>query len=230
MKTNIPFLIKVMTHPTFIDGDCTTRFIDETPELFQFAHRKDRATKLLTLSGRNDRQRQQRSSKGRPKSLRREPAPCRRVVPRGVDPPKGTRDKLQGTRRRRSSPSGSCEQKQLLITDTTFRDAHQSLLATRLRTFDLLAVADAYAHYCSELFSSGNVGRGDVRYVDAVPEGMPVAAAGADAREDSEHSVSDAAASLERRRLHELSGQRRAGVREGSGRCGDRRLPRLRLR
>jgi pyruvate carboxylase len=98
--------------------------------------------------------------KGRSKSLRREPAPVP-AVPRGVEPPKGTRDKLKEL-----GATGFAkwvtEQKQLLITDTTFRDAHQSLLATRMRTFDLLEVADAYAHHCSRHVQSGNVGRCDV--------------------------------------------------------------------
>jgi len=150
VKTNIPFLSKVMSHQTFIDGDCTTRFIDDTPELFQFDHRKNRATKLLsylaeTIINGNS------LVKGRPTSLRREPA-VSPSVPRGVDPPKGTRDKFKEL-----GAAGFAkwvlQQKKLMITDTTFRDAHQSLLATRMRTFDLLAVSDAYAHYCSEMFS-----------------------------------------------------------------------------
>ncbi|MBL8811040.1 MAG: pyruvate carboxylase [Planctomycetaceae bacterium] len=150
VKTNIPFLSKVMAHQTFVNGDCTTRFIDETPELFQFDQRQNRATRLLsylaeTIVNGNA------LVKGRPKSQRREPAPVP-SVPRGVQPPKGTRDKLKEL-----GATGFAkwvlEQKRLLITDTTFRDAHQSLLATRMRTFDLLQISDAYAHYCSEMFS-----------------------------------------------------------------------------
>lgn len=150
VKTNIPFLSKVMSHPTFINGDCTTRFIDETKELFQFDARKDRATKLMTylaetvVNGNE-------LVKGRPKSLRREPAPTP-SVPRGVDPPKGTRDKLKELGATKFA-KWVTEQKRLLITDTTFRDAHQSLLATRMRTFDLLEICDAYAHYCADMFS-----------------------------------------------------------------------------
>ncbi len=150
VKTNIPFLSKVMAHPTFVNGDCTTRFIDETPELFQFDQRQNRATRLLsylaeTIVNGNS------LVKGRPKSQRREPAPVP-PVSRGVQPPKGTRDKLKEL-----GATGFAkwvlDQKRLLITDTTFRDAHQSLLATRMRTFDLLQISDAYAHYCSEMFS-----------------------------------------------------------------------------
>ena len=150
VKTNIPFLSKVMAHQTFIDGDCTTRFIDETPALFEFDHRKNRATKLLsylaeTIVNGNS------LVKGRPTSLRREPAHAP-SVPRGVDPPKGTRDKFKELGATKFA-KWVLDQKRLLITDTTCRDAHQSLLATRMRTFDLLAVSDAYAHYCSEMFS-----------------------------------------------------------------------------
>ena len=150
VKTNIPFLSKVMAHPTFIDGDCTTRFIDQTPELFDFDHRKNRATKLLsylaeTIVNGNS------LVKGRPTSLRREPA-LAPSVPRGVDPPKGTRDKFKELGATKFA-KWVLDQKRLLITDTTCRDAHQSLLATRMRTFDLLAVSDAYAHHCSEMFS-----------------------------------------------------------------------------
>ena len=150
VKTNIPFLSKVMDHPTFVNGDCTTRFIDETPELFEFTHRQNRATKLLTylaetiVNGNS-------LVKGRPKSLRREPAPSP-SVPRGVKPPQGTRDKLRELGATKFA-QWVRDQKRLLITDTTFRDAHQSLLATRMRTFDLLEVADAYAHNCADMFS-----------------------------------------------------------------------------
>ncbi len=74
MKTNIPFLLKLVTHPTFIKGECTTRFIDQTPELFDFPKRHDRATKLLTflaetiVNGNP-------LVKDRPKAVRRKPAP-----------------------------------------------------------------------------------------------------------------------------------------------------------
>ncbi len=150
VKTNIPFLSKVMAHPTFVNGDCTTRFIDETPALFQFDQRQNRATRLLsylaeTIVNGNA------LVKGRPKSQRREPAPVP-YVPRGVQPPKGTRDKLKELGAK-GFAKWVLDQKRLLITDTTFRDAHQSLLATRMRTFDLLQISDAYAHYCSDMFS-----------------------------------------------------------------------------
>lgn len=150
VTTNIPFLIQVIKHPTFIDGRCTTRFIDETPVLFDMPERRDRATKILSyiadviVNGNP-------LVAGRPVATRRLPAPIPKI-PAGTPIPDGMRQKLQ-----QLGPRDFCkwvtEQKQLLLTDTTFRDAHQSLFATRFRTHDLLQIADAYAHLCPNLFS-----------------------------------------------------------------------------
>jgi pyruvate carboxylase len=151
VKTNLPFLIKLMAHPTFIAGDCTTRFIDETPELFDFPERRDRATRLLTfvadviINGNS-------LVAGRPVALRRTPVAAPKFDESAAAPPHGMRQRLESL-----GPEGlskwirECDQ--LLLTDTTFRDAHQSLFATRVRTFDMLAVAEAYARLCPELFS-----------------------------------------------------------------------------
>ncbi len=150
VKTNIPFLLKVMEHDTFISGSCTTRFIDQTPELFDFHPRQDRATKLLTYLGEtivngND------LVRDRPVARRREPAPVPEVS--HADPvPAGTRDRLQELGPEKFA-RWIREQDRLLLTDTTFRDAHQSLLATRMRTYDLLQICDVYARTCSGLFS-----------------------------------------------------------------------------
>ena len=150
VKTNIPFLTRVMSHPTFVNGDCTTRFIDETPDLFRFDQRRNRATRLLTylaetiVNGNS-------LVKGRPRSARRTPAPVP-TTPRGLKPPEGTRDRLKAMGAQ-AFAGWVRDQKRLLITDTTFRDAHQSLLATRMRTFDLLQISDAYSHYCADMFS-----------------------------------------------------------------------------
>eukprot|EP00913_Durusdinium_trenchii_P028501 g26729.t1 len=150
VETNIPFLLKLITHATFLNGDCTTRFIDNTPELFDFPTRKDRATKLLTYIGDvivngntlvND----------RPVAERRIPAPVPKVD-LSKPAPDGTRQRLQEMGAEKFS-QWILDQKPLLITDTTFRDAHQSLLATRFRTYDLLQIADVYARNCSQLFS-----------------------------------------------------------------------------
>ncbi|QDT16956.1 pyruvate carboxylase [Alienimonas californiensis] len=150
VKTNIPFLLKVLDHPTFVAGEATTRFIDSTPDLFKFPDRKNRATKLLrylgeTIVNGNE------LVKDRPPALRREPAPVPKFDPKAAIP-KGSRDKFKELGPEKFA-GWIREQERLLITDTTFRDAHQSLLATRVRTKDMLNVADAYAHRLSGLFS-----------------------------------------------------------------------------
>jgi pyruvate carboxylase len=149
VKTNIPFVENVVNHPKFRAGEVTTSFLDESPELFRFPSRGDRATKLLSylgdviLNGNPE-------VKGKPIPKEIE-APFIPVTPVGKAPP-GTRQLLQ-----KLGPSKFAawarKEKRLLITDTTFRDAYQSLMATRVRTFDLLATAAAVAHRLPNLFS-----------------------------------------------------------------------------
>ncbi|PQO42373.1 pyruvate carboxylase [Blastopirellula marina] len=150
VKTNIPFLIRVMNHPKFIDGTCTTRFIDETPELLEFTPRRDRATKLLKFLG-DIAVNGNPLVKDRLVSKRRDPAPTPIVDPDAALP-KGSRDRFKELGVEKFA-QWVRDQKQLLFTDTTFRDAHQSLLATRVRTNDLLNISPAYAQHCPELFS-----------------------------------------------------------------------------
>ncbi len=150
VKTNIPFLMNLVTHPRFLAGECTTKFIDETPELFHMVVRRDRATKLLefladVLVNGNS------LVKGRPRSTRRAPAPVPPYDPL-VPPPAGSRNRLQALGPQKFSQWVLGEER-LLLTDTTFRDAHQSLLATRMRSFDMLAIAGAYARLVPEMFS-----------------------------------------------------------------------------
>ena len=150
VKTNIPFVLKVLEHPTFRSGEATTRFIDNTPELFKFPERKNRATKLLrylgeTIVNGNP------LVKDRPPAVRRQPAPVPPFDPKS-EPPKGSRDKFKELGPEKFAQWVRNEER-LLITDTTFRDAHQSLLATRVRTRDMLNVADAYARRLPGLFS-----------------------------------------------------------------------------
>jgi len=150
VKTNIPFLLNVIKHPDFLAGRCTTRFIDQTPELFRFPVRQDRATKLLTYAA-------EVTVNGFPGVKR----PEKYVAPPEPEPPAFDRSKrpADGTRQRLKALGAEGfakwvrDQKPLLMTDTTFRDAHQSLLATRLRTRDMLRVAEAYAHLVPQLFS-----------------------------------------------------------------------------
>ena len=150
VKTNIPFLLKLINHKTFLAGEATTRLIDTTPELCELPYRRDRATKLLTYLGEvivNGNS----LVVGRPVATRRTPAPVPTVDPLAA-PPKGTKDIF-----RDSGVEGLVkwidDQKGLLLTDTTMRDAHQSLLATRVRTFDMMQIAPAYSQYASQLFS-----------------------------------------------------------------------------
>jgi pyruvate carboxylase len=150
VKSNIPFLLKVLMHPKFQDGTCTTRFIDESTELFDFPRRRDRATRLLRflsdviVNGNG-------LVKGQPTAKRRNPAPVP-ALDRSQPLPKGTRDlfKEQGVK---GLSDWVKSQKKLLLTDTTFRDAHQSLFATRARTHDLLAITETYARKCADFFS-----------------------------------------------------------------------------
>jgi len=149
VKTNIPFLISLISHPTFLDGNATTRMIDTTPELFELPKRRDRATKLLAYLG--DMIVNGNTTIAGAKCKRKEPAPFPKLgIPARL--PEGSRDifkagGIDGLRKWIAS------QPRLMLTDTTMRDAHQSLLATRLRTYDLMPIADAYAHKASELFS-----------------------------------------------------------------------------
>jgi pyruvate carboxylase len=150
VSTNIAFLENVINHPDFVSGDITTRFIDTTPELFDFPKRRDRATRLLTyiadvsVNGNPE-------MKGRPKPPAHAPTPVPPAVS-GAALQEGTKQILD-----QHGPEGlrdwMLDQNRVLITDTTMRDAHQSLLATRMRSFDMVAVADAYAEHLHDLFS-----------------------------------------------------------------------------
>jgi pyruvate carboxylase len=150
VKTNIPFLINLVTHPKFIAGGFTTHFIDETPELFDLTPRRDRASKLFAYLAEvivNGHPLAER----RPDTVRRQPAPLPTVDHRQPVPP-GFRQKLVDLGREKFC-RWVLDQKPLLLTDTTFRDAHQSLLATRVRSHDMLEIADAYARLCPQMFS-----------------------------------------------------------------------------
>jgi pyruvate carboxylase len=150
VKTNIPFLENVIAHAEFRSGRATTTMIDTSPGLFEFKPRRDRATKLLAFLG-------DVIVNGNPqaKGRRLDAAPLAAVPPahdRKQIPPPGTRQLLREMGPGRFA-QWALAQKRLLITDTTFRDAQQSLLATRVRSFDMLAAADAIARRTPGLFS-----------------------------------------------------------------------------
>ena len=143
VKTNIPFISNILGHPTFRAGRCHTKFIDETPELFEMQYGQDRATKVLRYIA--QRQIEQPSAERPQLDIPRFPTVTGDRGP-GLKPlldekgPEALRDWVKG-------------QKKLLITDTTMRDAHQSLLSTRVRTRDLLLGADGTAEILSDAFS-----------------------------------------------------------------------------
>lgn len=150
VKTNIAFLENVLRHPTFIAGQCTVNFIQDNPNLFAFNKRKDSGTKTLkylaniVVNGNDD------VKYINPNAQFRQPN-----VPsfdKYAPYPKGTKDLLNELGRPKFIESIK-NNSQILYTDTTFRDAHQSLLATRVRTIDMLKVAESFAKNHPELFS-----------------------------------------------------------------------------
>ena len=151
VASNLQFLENVINHPAFRSGDVTTRFIDKTPELLAFARRQDRATKLLRYLG-------EVSVNGHPELSGRAlpslplPAPVLPAIDTSAALPTGTRDRLRELGAAKFS-RWMLEQKRVLLTDTTMRDAHQSLFATRMRTADMLPIAPFYARELSQLFS-----------------------------------------------------------------------------
>ena len=150
VKTNIPFLINLVTHDKFLAGQCTTRFLDETPELFNFQPRQDRASRLFNYLGETIVNGNATIS-GKPAATRREAAPVPELDHK-QPLPKGTRDLFLELGPEKFS-QWVLKQDRLLLTDTTMRDAHQSLLATRLRTYDMLRIAEHYARNHAGLFS-----------------------------------------------------------------------------
>lgn len=151
VKSNIRFLQNVIRHPTFLSGQTWTRFVDDTRELFELKPRQDRGNKALKAIGDiiiN-------GPPGSPTKLKR-PTPL--IEPELPEvpytaPPESPAYKVFREQGASALSKWILEQDQLLITDTTFRDAHQSLLATRVRTRDLLDIAPATAHALPELFS-----------------------------------------------------------------------------
>ena len=151
VSSNLPFLENVITHPLFVSGQCTTRFIDTSPELFRFSARRDRATKLLNFLGEvivNGNP--EMAGRSRPNPLPAQPRLPVLSCPAPVVT--GSRDRLKELGAE-GFAQWMREQPQVLITDTTMRDAHQSLFATRMRSADMLAIAPYYAKLAPQLLS-----------------------------------------------------------------------------
>ena len=150
VKTNIPFLENVIHHEQFRTGQATTTLIDTSPELFQFKARRDRATRLLNFLGNVIVNGNPHAKGYKPEKALTPATPV--AFDHKLAPLPGTRDLLLKLGPKKFA-EWTRKQKRLLVTDTTLRDAHQSLMATRVRTFDMLAVADALARRAPGLFS-----------------------------------------------------------------------------
>ena len=149
VATNLTFLENIISHPKFLDNTYTTKFIDTTPELFEQVKRKDRATKLLhyiadvSVNGHPDAR-----DRAKPKAN-----------DRPIDPPWFDQTAIDGSKQRldKEGPVAFAKwmrnHKEILITDTTMRDAPQSLLATRMRTHDIVNIAGAYSKALPQLLS-----------------------------------------------------------------------------
>ncbi len=150
VKTNIPFLENVIQNDTFRSGQATTDFIDTSPGIFKFRPRRDRATKLLSFLG-DVIVNGNPNAKGYKPAKPFGPANAPEYDHREMPPP-GTRQLLLDMGAKKFC-EWVVQTHRLLITDTTFRDAHQSLMATRVRTFDMAMVAGALARSAPALFS-----------------------------------------------------------------------------
>ena len=144
VKTNEGFILNVLSHPVFQKGDCDTGFIENTPELFNITPRDNTEVRILTYLG----EKAVNETHGITTEYDMPGIP---EIPEDI--------KLRGTKQilDEDGPDGIVKwiksQKKLLLTDTSFRDAHQSLMATRLRTYDMLNIAEATAFYAGGLFS-----------------------------------------------------------------------------
>ncbi|KAJ8308360.1 hypothetical protein KUTeg_013234 [Tegillarca granosa] len=160
VKTNIPFLLNVLQHNQFLSGVVDTYFIDENPQLFKFETSQNRAQKLLHYLGQV-----MVNGPSTPLATGLPPSEITPTVPEipfegdesAKHPPDGWRQVLL-----KEGPEGFAkkvaEHKGLLLMDTTFRDAHQSLLATRVRTYDMKRISPFVSHRFSNLFSLENWG------------------------------------------------------------------------
>ena len=143
VKTNIPFVTNILAHPDFVAGRCHTKFIDETPELFDIVDSRDRATRVLRYIA--------EIQVANPNAERHQYDTPRFPQPQAPLGP-GLKQLLD-EKGPKAVSQWVLEQKKLLLTDTTMRDAHQSLLATRMRTRDMVKGADGVADILRDCFS-----------------------------------------------------------------------------
>ena len=149
VSTNIAFVENLLKHPTFLDNKYTTKFIDTSADLFEFSKRRDRGTKVLNYIA-------DITVNGHPETVSR-PKPAGELKPAHApavesEPSYGSRNLLD-EKGPKAVAKWMLEQKRLLLTDTTMRDGHQSLLATRMRSLDMINAAPFYSSKLPKLFS-----------------------------------------------------------------------------
>ena len=149
VSTNIAFVENLLKHPTFLNYEYTTKFIDTSTDLFEFSKRRDRGTKVLNYIA-------DITVNGHPETADRLKPPSDlksiRSPAATVEPGYGTRNLLD-EKGPKAVANWMLEQKRLLLTDTTMRDGHQSLLATRMRSLDMINAAPFYSSKLPKLFS-----------------------------------------------------------------------------
>ena len=149
VSTNIAFVENLLKHPTFLNYEYTTKFIDTSTDLFEFSKRRDRGTKVLNYIA-------DITVNGHPETVDRLKPPSDlksiRSPAATVEPGYGTRNLLD-EKGPKAVANWMLEQKRLLLTDTTMRDGHQSLLATRMRSLDMINAAPFYSSKLPKLFS-----------------------------------------------------------------------------
>ncbi|SDM93113.1 pyruvate carboxylase [Kriegella aquimaris] len=150
VNTNMAFLDNILKHPTFREGKVTVNFIKNEPDLFKITEPRNRANKLVQYLG-------ETIVNGNPDVKKYDrnhvfSKPLVPTFPKTEEYPKGTKDLLTEL-----GPEGFSQwlknENKIQYTDTTMRDAHQSLLATRMRTADMMKVAEGYAKNHPEIFS-----------------------------------------------------------------------------
>ncbi len=218
VKTNIPFVTNILAHPTFHAGKCHTKFIDETPELFDIEEHPGPRHQGAQVH--------RQDSGGQPR--RRAPAVRHSPFPHAKgDKPLAGLKQLLDQEGPEAVKQWVLDQKKLLITDTTMRDAHQSLLSTRMRTRDMVKGADGMAEILNDCFSLEMWGGAtfDVAYrflhespwerLDMLREKIP------------NIPFQMLLRGVQRGGLRQLSGQPGAGVCQGVCPLGHRRVPGL---
>ena len=149
VSTNIAFVENLLKHPIFLDNKYTTKFIDTSADLFEFSKRRDRGTKVLNYIA-------DITVNGHPETVSRPKPPGELKLARAPavksEPSYGSRNLLD-EKGPKAVANWMLEQKRLLLTDTTMRDGHQSLLATRMRSLDMINAAPFYSSKLPKLFS-----------------------------------------------------------------------------